>query len=193
MTETNPPKPTSPWCCRRRLTVGAAIVGAILVPALLVFISAFIRPTGFMVILGLSQGILVGLALRGIFSCHSTERGWKHTFSSIGGGVASTFAVYMFLYLREVFAVAQQAIPTTGGIILGMLGIGSRNPYAILSHFLTGPITGHGGFLGFILFRIAESPQFLNVMCCHLAVTVLFSWRIVVQRKRVRVQPITAG
>ncbi len=153
---------------------------AILLPAIVVFTFLFIRPVVLLVIVGLGQGVLVGVGLRLWWNWLGAKRGLATT--SAVAGLASAAAVYLILYLREIVVVVRQSAHSTGELIRDMLGLGGLSPYRVLDQFMLVPATGHRGLVGYILYRMSETSQFSTMMMIHVGVCVLLSWRVGVYR-----------
>jgi hypothetical protein len=164
-------------CCRVALAA-LGIPAAIILPALLTFAFLFVKPIVLLVIVGLAQGILAGLALRLITQRLALTRTWRLTALSVLSGIASALLVYLILYLREVLAIGREILPPGHSLALEMLNFSRRGPYAALSQFMTIPLTGHRGFLGYILYRMNETSMFTHTFLVHVGVTILFTWRL---------------
>ena len=174
---------------RRWAGLIAGTAAAIVIPAAIVVAFMFVRPIVLFVIVGLGQGVLTGLALRGVWGMWGPIRNRGAVGALVG--LASATAAYGILYLREVVFIAQQSTESTGALVAGLIGLGKSSPYETLDQFMLLPATGHRGLVGYILFRMAEAPQFLNMLVVHVAVTVLLTWRIgVYQRRMARLKPV---
>jgi hypothetical protein len=156
----------------------ASTVLAVMLPAGVVFGFMFVRPVVLLVIVGLGQGILVGVGLKWVWKRYGEIRS-KGAVAAIGGLISASL-LYAILYLREVWFMAGQTGRSTWGAMIAMLGIGNASPYALLDQFMLVPATGHGGFIGYVMFRIAESENFANMLVAHVAVCVLLSWRVAI-------------
>src|SRR5438067_1059878 len=84
----------------------------------------------------------------------------------------------MGLYLREVLSGHRGGGTSAFAALLGLAGIGQASAFRAMSVIVTRPLTGHSGFVGYILLRGLESPQFLKVMGIHVVATTLLAWRV---------------
>ncbi len=155
-------------------SVGALL--AVVLPAGVVFGFLFVRPVALLVIVGLGQGILVGVGLKGVWNRYGKIQ-LPGAVAALSGFASATL-VYAILYLREAGFMAGQTTRSFREAALSMLRIGGASPYALLDQFMLVPATGHRGFIGYVIYRIAESENFANMLVAHVAVCVLFSWRV---------------
>ncbi|HEX8521730.1 MAG TPA: hypothetical protein VF669_05690 [Tepidisphaeraceae bacterium] len=182
-------RPTSVWKQSLVLLLGCA--AAILLPALIVFTFLFVRPVVLLVIVALSQGVLVGLSLRWLIN-HLSVHDARGTLAATCS-LLSAASLYAILYFKEVWFMASQSTPSTLARMLAIFRLAKTNPYALLDQWMLLPITGHGGFFGYMIFRIKESDQFLNMLVAHVVVCVLLGWRIVKHQPRRRPLPAHAS
>jgi hypothetical protein len=175
-------KANATW--RRWAALGAGTFLAVVAPAWIVFGFLFVRPVVLLVIVGLSQGVLVGIALRWIWKRFGEVR-WKGAGAAVAG-LVSAWMVYGILYLREVWFVAQQGTRSWWNAVLAMVGLAKGSAYTLLDQFMLLPATGHSGFVGYVMYRIAESENFANMLVAHVAVCVLLSWRMGVYSRKAR-------
>jgi hypothetical protein len=174
---------------RRCALAAIGILSCIVLPALLVFTFLFVKPIVLLVIVALGQGVLAGIALRFISQRLALKRTWRLAALSVFSGLASALLVYFILYLREVLAIGREILPPGHSLAMQMLNFSRRGPYVALSQFMTIPLTGHGGFLGYILYRMHETAMFTNTFCVHVGVTVLFTWRLTMFVRKPRPAP----
>jgi hypothetical protein len=158
------------------LTVAMLVVAA----ACAAFVFGFIllKLPMVLVIVALGQGILVGIGMRLYYRRIRLRVNSLAVVMGLAAGLISAMLVYVGLYVREVFAIQMSGSTSFVSAVLGMAGIGQANAFRAMSVVVTRPLTGHGGFLGYMLLRGLDSPHFLNAFGIHVVVTMLLAWRV---------------
>lgn len=118
------------------------------------------------------EGIVVAVGLSLVYRLVKLRHRPLALIAAIGTAVAAVLLLYAGLWMREVWHCAPFVGARGAHAWLQLMGFGFTRPYQLLDAFLV-PTTGHGGLVGFILYRLQGKPTLVALTAGHLALTLL--------------------
>jgi hypothetical protein len=144
-----------------RILAEAIGITAIVATSLVVSLSL---PPIVPLILGLCEGAIIGGLLRRTFRrARVRQPSFPPAFAVICA-ITSAVVICLGLYVREAYDIQAAGGGSLYHNLLGLAGISrSRNAFALIS-MVSRVRTGHGGFLGYLLFRFQIFPKFQSLL-----------------------------
>lgn len=118
------------------------------------------------------QGIVVALGLCLVFRLVKLRHRPLALVAAIITACAAVLLVYVGLWMREVWHCAPFVGARGANAWVQLMGFGFTRPYQLLDRALV-PRTGHGGLIGYMLYRVQGKPAVAAVTIGHLAAALL--------------------